>query len=113
MHTLSMSPISVQTSLLNLLDVFHEFSGHDADKLNKRKSADRNLWTIGVGVEGLNNFTTSNKDELKALLFPKNVYPTTQSAPTDTEVENFINFIRGDDVFDEDGDIRQTSLDIN
>ena len=75
-----------------------------AEKLNKKKSADRNIWTVGTGTQNLNNFTTTYKDELKALLFPKNVYPTTQAAPTDAQVENFINFIRGDDVYDEDGD---------
>ena len=75
-----------------------------ADKLNKKKSADRSLWTIGIGVESLNNFTTTYRDQLKALLFPKNVYPTNQAAPTDSQVDDFINFIRGDDVYDEDGD---------
>jgi len=79
-----------------------------ADKLNKKKSTDRSLWTIGVGDAILNNFTTTYEDELTALLFPKNVYPTTQAAPTDAEVENFINFIRGDDVYDEDGDNNTT-----
>ena len=32
----------------------------------------------------------------------------TQSAPTDTQVDDFINFIRGDDVYDEDGDNNTT-----
>ena len=75
-----------------------------ADKLNAKSSASRNLWTIGLGVDGLNNFTTSNRGQLKSLLFPDNLYPTSQAAPTDAQVDKLINFIRGDDVFDEDGD---------
>jgi type IV pilus assembly protein PilY1 len=75
-----------------------------ADKLNKKKSSDRSLWTTSIGTQSLNNFTTDYRNDLKTLLFPKGVYPTTQSAPTDTQVDNFINFIRGDDIYDEDGD---------
>jgi type IV pilus assembly protein PilY1 len=79
-----------------------------ADKLNKKKSSDRSLWTTSIGTQSLNNFTTGYRNDLKTLLFPKNVYPTTQAAPTDTQVDNFINFIRGDDVYDEDGDNKTT-----
>ena len=75
-----------------------------ADKLNSKSSSSRNLWTAGIGIEGINNFTTSNRDQLKSVLFPDNLYPTTQSAPTNDQVDGLINFIRGDDVFDEDGD---------
>ncbi len=75
-----------------------------ADKLNSKSSSSRNLWTAGIGIEGTNNFTTSYRDQLKNLLFPDNLYPTTQSAPTSSQVDGLINFIRGDDVFDEDGD---------
>tara|TARA_B100001057_G_scaffold500292_1_gene614577 strand:+ start:1037 stop:4837 length:3801 start_codon:yes stop_codon:yes gene_type:complete len=75
-----------------------------ADVLNKKDSSKRNLWTIGLGVSGLNNFTTSNRGQLKSILFPDNRYPTSQAAPTNDQVDTLINFIRGDDVFDEDGD---------
>tara|TARA_B100000029_G_scaffold149052_1_gene144337 strand:- start:515 stop:4225 length:3711 start_codon:yes stop_codon:yes gene_type:complete len=75
-----------------------------ADKLNKKKYTDRNLWTIGLNDSSLNNFTTSNRSRLKDLLFPRGVYPTTQSTPTDNQTDDFINFIRGIDVYDEDKD---------
>jgi type IV pilus assembly protein PilY1 len=75
-----------------------------ADKLNKKKYTDRNLWTIGLNDSSLNNFTTSNRTRLKDLLFPRGVYPTTQSAPTDDQTDDLINFIRGIDVYDEDKD---------
>jgi len=72
-----------------------------ADKLNKKKYTDRNLWTIGLGTTNLNNFTTSNRDTIKTLLFPS-------TSPTDTEVDNLINFIRGIDTYDEDNDNNTT-----
>ena len=50
---------------------------------------------------GTNNFTTTNRDELKPLLFPS-------QSPTDTQVENLINFIRGVDVYDQDADNNKT-----
>ena len=39
---------------------------------------------------------------IKEHTFSDNLYPTTQSAPTNDQVDGLINFIRGDDVFDED-----------
>ena len=36
-----------------------------ADVLNKKVSSKRNLWTIGLGLTGLNNFVTSNRGQLK------------------------------------------------
>ena len=38
---------------------------------------------------------------MKSLLFPS-------QSPTDTEVENLINFIRGIDTYDQDGDNNKT-----
>ena len=49
----------------------------------------------------INNFTTSNRDALKSRMFPS-------QSPTDTEVENLINFIRGIDTYDQDGDGNKT-----
>ena len=72
-----------------------------ADKLNKKKYTDRNLWTIGLGTTSLNNFTTTNRTRLKDLLFPK-------TSPTDAETDDLINFIRGIDTYDEDGDNNKT-----
>jgi type IV pilus assembly protein PilY1 len=82
--------------------------GDAADKLNKKKYTDRNLWTIGLNDSSLNNFTTSNRTRLKELLFPRGVYPTTQSTPTDDETDDLINFIRGIDTYDEDEDNNTT-----
>ena len=66
-------------------------------KLNSKSSSSRNIWTVGLSSTGLNNFTTSSRDELKSRLFPS-------SSPTDTQVDDLINFIRGDDRYDEDSD---------
>ena len=67
-----------------------------ATKLQNR-TAERNIWTSGISATGLNNFTTGNRDELKSQIFPN-------STPTDTEVDNLINFIRGIDTYDQDAD---------
>ena len=72
-----------------------------ADRLNKKSYTSRNLWTAGISAVSTNNFTTTNRDELKKLLFPNTV-------PTDTEVDNLINFIRGIDTYDEDDDNNTT-----
>ena len=74
-----------------------------ATKLNSKKASARNLWTIGIGTSSLNNFTTSNRDQLKLLLFPN-----AQNAVSDTQVDNLINFIRGVDTYDQDGDKNTT-----
>ena len=79
-----------------------------ATKLNNKRASSRKLWTIGIGnSSSLNNFTTSNKDQLKPLLFPN-----AQNAISDTQVNNLINFIRGVDTYDQDGD-RNTSEEIH
>jgi type IV pilus assembly protein PilY1 len=74
-----------------------------ATKLNSKKASARNIWTIGIGNSSLNNFTTSNRDQLKALLFSN-----AQNAVTNTQVDNLINFIRGVDTYDQDGDKNTT-----
>ena len=74
-----------------------------ATKLNSKRSSARNIWTIGIGATGKNNFTTTNRDQLKSLLFAN-----AQAAPTDTQVDNLINFIRGVDTYDQDGDNNTT-----
>ena len=68
-----------------------------AEKLNNKDPANRNIWTAGITSSGLNNFVTSNRDQLASLIFPT-------SSPTNTQVDNLINFIRGIDTYDQDGD---------
>ena len=68
-----------------------------ADKLNIKASSTRKIWTVGTSISGLNNFTTSNRSDLKSLLF-------TDPNISDSEVDKLINFIRGDDSYDEDKD---------
>jgi len=79
-----------------------------ATLLNSRSASDRSIFTVGLTAKNLNNFTTSNRSELSKKLFQTGVYPTTSTTPTNTEVDNFINFIRGVDVFDEDVDSDKT-----
>ncbi len=67
-----------------------------AEKLNDRTS-ERNIWTTGITSSGLNNFVTNNRDELASLIFPT-------SSPTNTQLDNLINFVRGIDTYDQDGD---------
>ena len=69
----------------------------DAAKKLQDRTAERKIWTSGISATGLNNFTTANRDELKSQIF-------TNSTPTDTEVDNLINFIRGIDTYDQDAD---------
>lgn len=72
-----------------------------ADKLNSKSASSRKIWTTGISTTGTNNFSTSYRDDLKSLMFPS-------QSPTDTEVENLINFIRGVDVYDQDSDNNKT-----
>ena len=72
-----------------------------ADKLNNKNASSRNIWTSGISASGINNFTTSNRDTLKSLMFPS-------QSPSDTEVDNLINFVRGVDTFDQDSDNNTT-----
>ena len=68
--------------------------------MNAKNASSRNIWTPEISTN-LNNFTTSNRDSLKSRMFPS-------QSPTDTEVENLINFIRGVDVYDQDSDNNKT-----
>ena len=70
------------------------------DKLNSKSASSRNIWTPEIDTS-INNFTTSNRDALKSRMFPS-------QSPTDAEVENLINFIRGTDTYDQDGDGNKT-----
>ena len=70
-------------------------------KLNSKSASSRNIWTLHGGATGINNFTTTYRDALKSLMFPS-------QSPTDTQVENLINFIRGVDTYDQDGDSNKT-----
>ena len=46
-----------------------------ADKLNnKSASSNRKYGQLVLGIEGTNNFTTTNRDELKSILFPDNLF---------------------------------------
>ena len=72
-----------------------------ADKLNNKNASSRNIWTSGISASGINNFTTSNRDTLKSHMFPS-------QSPSDTEVDNLINFVRGVDTFDQDSDNNTT-----
>lgn len=67
-----------------------------AEKLNKKSASSRNIWTTGTGYDVLNNFKTDYRDRLKTFLFPN-------KSATDAETDNLINFIRGQDSYDENG----------
>ncbi len=69
-----------------------------AEKLNNLSNNSRNIWTINLGTKNKNNFITSNKSNLKRLLFPN------KSNPTDAETDDLINFVRGFDSYDTDKD---------
>jgi type IV pilus assembly protein PilY1 len=70
-------------------------------KLNNKNANSRNIWTGGIGTTGINNFTTANSYELKKHLFPN-------QTPTDLQVDNLINFVRGIDTYDQDADGNKT-----
>ena len=68
-----------------------------------KEASNRKIWTASINKIGdYNNFVTSNRDILKLKIF------TTGGSPTDTEVDNLINFVRGTDTYDEDGDKNTT-----
>ncbi len=92
---------SVKKYKLNPNGSFGAVQWDAADKLNSKKASSRSIWTAGISSTGTNNFTTSNRDELKPLLFPS-------QSPTNTEVDNLINFIRGVDTYDQDADSNKT-----
>ncbi len=91
---------SLKKYKLNSNGTFGAVQWDAADKLNAKSASSRNIWTPEISTS-LNNFTTSNKDALKSRMFPS-------QSPTDTEVENLINFIRGVDTYDQDGDNNKT-----
>jgi type IV pilus assembly protein PilY1 len=91
---------SLKKYKLNTNGSFGAVQWDAADKLNTKSASSRNIWTPEIST-GINNFTTSNRDSLKSRMFPS-------QAPTDTEVENLINFIRGVDTYDQDGDGNKT-----
>lgn len=64
--------------------------------LNNKPSSSRKIWTTGIADTGINNFTTSNVSLLKNKLF--------KTSATDSDATKLINFIRGLDSYDEDGD---------
>ncbi len=86
---------------LNSNGTFGSVQWDAADKLNSKNASSRKIWTTGISTTGTNNFTTTYRDDLKPLLFPS-------QSPTDTEVDNLINFIRGVDTYDQDNDSNKT-----
>ena len=92
---------SIKKYKLNSNGTFGTVQWDAAEKLNNKSASSRKIWTAGISSTGTNNFTTTNRDELKPLLFPS-------QSPTDTQVENLINFIRGVDVYDQDADNNKT-----
>ena len=88
---------------LNSNGTFGNIKWDAAVELNKKKASARNIWTAGLSTKSTNNFTTSYRDELEHLLFPNS--PTD---PTDAEIDDLINFIRGVDTYDEDADSNTT-----
>lgn len=75
--------------------------------LRDKKPSKRNIWTATNGVltstKGNDNFTTTNRSVLKTAL-----YRDTEIAVDDDEVDDIVNFIRGHDSYDEDGDANFT-----
>ncbi|MDC1224313.1 PilC/PilY family type IV pilus protein [Pelagibacteraceae bacterium] len=91
---------SIKKYKLNSNGSFGAVQWDAADKLNAKSASSRNIWTPEIST-GINNFTTSNRDALKSRMFPS-------QSPTNAEVENLINFIRGVDTYDQDGDNNKT-----
>ena len=92
---------SLKKYKLNSNGTFGAVQWDAADKLNSKSASSRKIWTTGISTTGTNNFTTTDRDHLKPLLFPS-------QSPTDTEVDNLINFIRGIDTYDQDADSNKT-----
>ena len=72
-----------------------------SEKLNDRSASDRSIWTSGIGTIDLDNFTTSNRDDLRIHMYPN-------AAPADDDIDKLINFVRGVDSYDEDEDSSTT-----
>jgi type IV pilus assembly protein PilY1 len=67
-------------------------------ELNKKRADARNIWTAAPGFSsGLDNFQTSSVATLKPLL-----YDGVDPFPTDDKARKLINFVRGQDTYDED-----------
>ena len=92
---------SVKKYKLNSNGSFGAVQWDAATKLNNKNASSRNIWAGGLSSSGINNFTTSNRDELKIHLFPN-------QTPSNTQVDNLINFIRGVDTYDQDADSNTT-----
>ena len=92
---------SLKKYKLNTNGSFGAVQWDAATKLNNKNASLRKIWTSAISASGLNNFTTSNRDDLKPLLFPSQTV-------TDTQVDNLINFIRGVDTYDQDADNNKT-----
>ena len=66
-------------------------------KLNSKSASSRQIWTVGLSTTSLNNFTTANTSQLRGLF-------ASPMITSDTGANNLINFVRGIDTYDEDGD---------
>ena len=64
---------SVKKYKLNTDGSFGAVQWDAADKLNRKSASSRKIWTAGISSTGTNNFTTSNRDDLKPLLFPNSI----------------------------------------
>ena len=62
--------------------------------LNSKSASSRNLWTAGISGTGINNFTTTYRNELKNLF-------SSSLVSSDAQVDNLINFVRGIDTYDQ------------
>ena len=75
--------------------------------LKDKKPIKRNIWTATDGAltsaKSNDNFTTTNRSVLKTAL-----YRDTERTVDDDEVDDVVNFIRGYDSYDEDGDTNFT-----
>jgi type IV pilus assembly protein PilY1 len=73
------------------------------EELNGKTAVDRQIWTSTIGIAaGLNNFATASLSALKALMYD-DVTP-----PTDDEASKLINFVRGQDSYDENKNSQTT-----
>jgi len=75
-------------------------------KLDDKSESNRKIWTIAnnMGIStSTNNFTTANLAGLKNL-----IWENSGKSPTDIEGTGLINFVRGVDAYDEDGDSSKT-----
>lgn len=65
--------------------------------LNEKAADSRQIWTVGTGIpEGINNFTTTNRDRLRVMM-----EENSGIVFTDNELDSLINFVRGKDSYNE------------